>query len=175
MSIPLREVAITSVHRLELRRVRSWMPPVLTDEEIDRLFEQDCVPTTQLALELPGPADRFAPRKTPGADLPDARGFLRQLVPALLESRLGQRPAGQLLRWLSPPIQQQLTRQHATAQRRGLTHTARPVVRKVHLCALKDDLVEASVVAVWGGRTRALALRLVGTDGRWVITALEIG
>ena len=39
----------------------------------------------------------------------------------------------------------------------------------------RPDVTEASVVLVDGSRVRALAIRLVGRDGRWVVEALQIG
>src|SRR5699024_10785455 len=38
-----------------------------------------------------------------------------------------------------------------------------------------DDVAEASVVLADGSRVRALALRLVGRDGRWLLDAFQIG
>ena len=55
----------------------------------------------------------------------------------------------------------------------GAAHRTR--VLRVHLCEPADDIVEASVVLVDGGRVRALALRLAGRDHRWVVQALQVG
>jgi hypothetical protein len=38
-----------------------------------------------------------------------------------------------------------------------------------------DGVAEASAVFRGGGNVRALAFRLEGLDGRWRITALELG
>ena len=48
-------------------------------------------------------------------------------------------------------------------------------VRRVRVCEPADGIVEACAVVVSHGRVRALALRLEGLDGRWLVTALTIG
>ena len=55
----------------------------------------------------------------------------------------------------------------------GAAHRTR--VLRVHVCEPADDVAEAAVVLVDGGRVRALAVRLVGRDHRWVVEALQIG
>ena len=48
-------------------------------------------------------------------------------------------------------------------------------VTRVLVCEPAPDVAEASVVLIDGTRVRALAARLVGRDGRWVVEALQIG
>ena len=49
-------------------------------------------------------------------------------------------------------------------------HDDRAVVRRVRVCEPADGIVEACAVVVSHGRVRALALRLEGLDGRWLVT-----
>jgi hypothetical protein len=49
------------------------------------------------------------------------------------------------------------------------------VVRRIRVCEPADGVVEACAVVVSHGRVRALALRLEGLDGRWLVTQLTIG
>lgn len=53
--------------------------------------------------------------------------------------------------------------------------TQRSVVRSTRVCVLRDGVVEACAVVLDGPRVRAVALRLEGLDGRWRVTALQIG
>ena len=48
-------------------------------------------------------------------------------------------------------------------------------VRAVLTCLPCNGVCEASAVVIDRGRVRALALRMEGLDGRWRVTALEIG
>jgi hypothetical protein len=47
-------------------------------------------------------------------------------------------------------------------------------VRTARVCHPRDDVAEASLVVHDGGRLRAMAIRLEGRDGRWVVTALQV-
>ncbi len=62
------------------------------------------------------------------------------------------------------------------AGRRRAPGPRRPaIVRRVRVCEPADGIVEACAVVVSHGRVRALAIRLEGLDGRWLVTALTIG
>jgi hypothetical protein len=49
------------------------------------------------------------------------------------------------------------------------------MVRSVHVCAVTDGVYEASLVVSEELRSRAVAMRLEGSNGAWTVTALEIG
>ena len=100
----------------------------------------------------PGPArgdDRSA-AGAPGAALDQPRG-LRRRGPA-------QRPR-------RPP------------GRRGHAPRTRPRLRviRVRVCEPADGVAEAAVVVSDGPRVRAVAVRLVGQDGKWRVSALQVG
>lgn len=61
----------------------------------------------------------------------------------------------------------------ATRRPRGLRRPA--VVRRVRVQEPADGVVEACAVIVHQDRVRAMALRLRGLDGRWIVTALQVG
>jgi hypothetical protein len=43
------------------------------------------------------------------------------------------------------------------------------------ICEPVDGVVEGCAVILDNGRVRALAMRLIGVDGRWVISELQVG
>ncbi len=145
--------------------------------------EQPDQPMLALTLEptASGPSqpvrfESFGPRPTPTRELPDPQRWTRQVVQAMVEVLAGVRPPAQLARWTSPDV-------YAGLQRRVRGHAAGPgrwtgrpaVVRSVHVCQPADGVVEACAVLVGGERVRAVALRLEGVDGRWRVTAVQLG
>lgn len=120
----------------------------------------------------------FAPQQTPRVALPDPRSWSGRFVQALVEVLAGDRPAAQLLRWTDHRVYNDvLNRVRAlgpsgSAQRgdRG-----RAMVRSVHVCEPRDGVAEVAVHVNHGGRSRAVAVRLEGLDGRWRCTALQLG
>lgn len=146
------------------------------------------IPHTQGALALAFPvADRehrtdpdedlFGPQPTGTAQLPDVHRTCSQVVQAVVEVLAGVRPATQLVRWLAPDLYTALQRRAALGQRLqpGAPAGRRAVVRRVRVCLPADGVAEASAVVLDRGRVRAVAVRLEGLDGRWRVTALEVG
>jgi hypothetical protein len=137
-------------------------------------------PTFALALvttpeESSGlPFEQFGPRPTATSDLPDPEAWTRRLVQAVLEALTGVRPVAQLVRWTSLDVYAGLQRRVAVTPAAPLPGR-RAVVRSVRLCQPVDGVVEACAVVVARGRVQAVALRLEGLDGRWRMTALELG
>lgn len=117
----------------------------------------------------------FGPQPSRSADLPEARGWAAQMAQALVEVMTAARPAPQVVRFTSPEVYAALTRRATAAARRGASGGRRAVVRTVLTCEPADGVVEACAVVVQGDRVRALALRMTGVDGRWLITELEVG
>lgn len=128
----------------------------------------------------------FGHQPTRRSDLPDPRGWAAHLGQAVVEVLGGTRSPVQLLRWTTPEVYAVLARRAASAQRRAAETAARgaargvgrsrpAVVRRVLVCEPCDGVAEATVVVVDGRRIRALALRLVGQDGRWRLTVLNVG
>jgi len=119
----------------------------------------------------------FGRQPTSTADLPDPSSWAGQLGRAVTEVLAGDRPLPQLMRWTDETVFADLSRRttalaQAGAGRRGPRN--RVGVRSVHVCEPRDGVIEASVHVRQGHRSRALALRLEGLDGRWRCTALQI-
>jgi hypothetical protein len=119
----------------------------------------------------------FGRQPTSTADLPDPSSWAGQLARAVTEVLAGDRPLPQLMRWTDETVFADLSRRTAAlaqagAGRRGPRN--RVGVRSVHVCEPRDGVIEAAVHVRQGHRSRALALRLEGLDGRWRCTALQI-
>ena len=69
----------------------------------------------------------------------------------------------------------EILREGQLARRRGRRTHRPPVVRTLRTCHPADGVCEVSAVVWADGRVRALALRMTGVDGRWLITAWELG
>lgn len=121
----------------------------------------------------------FARQSTPTVALPDPRPWSGRFVQALVEALTGRRAVAQLLRWTDESVYAELQQRARTAARltgtASRSHSHRPVVRSVHVCQPQDGVAEASVHVRHGGRSRAIAVRLEGLDGRWRCTALQLG
>lgn len=140
--------------------------------------------STAIQEQLPFEEDRHRPtprrrgpygrQPTATAELPPAPGFAARVTVAAVEVAQGARPATQLMRHCSPAVFDGLVRRQA--HRAGRLGACHPVfVRRVRACHIADGIVEAAVIVSVNARVRAIALRLEGVDGRWVITALEMG
>jgi hypothetical protein len=156
------------------------------------------VPVAPVGLRLVAPLDsrsgaqdrmddaEFGPQPTDRVDLPEPRGWAARLVQAIVEVLAGDRPLGQLVRWTSTEVYDEvsgLTLPGGTGGRGstgstagpGAGRSARAVVRSVHVSEPVDGVAEVAALVRRGARTTAVALRLEGLDGRWQCTALELG
>lgn len=121
----------------------------------------------------------FARQKTSTAQLPPPEVFVRNIVRGILEVLAGVREVEQLARWLSEEAYRSLvTRANLAARARSARRVParRDVheIRSVHISSPADGVIEATVTASARVRTRAIALRLEGMDGRWRVTALGL-
>ncbi len=130
-----------------------------------------------LAVDFRSGADDafFGPQATATPDLPEAVQWARRMIQAVLESYEGVRSPDQLSRWVVPEIRERAHRRGLLARRRGRRSGRPPVVRSVHPCFPADGVCEVAAVVWADGRVRALAMRMSGVDGRWLITAWELG
>ena len=121
--------------------------------------------------------DFAARRRTSGTVLPEPKQWATQFVQAAVEVAAGLRPANQLIRWTSDEVHAMLARRAELGRQAVLRGRPpqRGVVRSTHVCIPRDGVAEATVIVADGSRTRAVALRLEGLDGRWRVTALEVG
>lgn len=172
--------ARTSLRPLTIVPAPRIRPPVIAESEDDWTPERSAEsPYIQDALavdfSLRSDEDVFGEQPTRRDDLPDPRDWAAHIAQALVEVMGGARPAPQLLRWTTPEVYAVVARRAAVSARRGMPPTRRTVVRSLRVCEPADGVAEASAVVVDGGRVRALAMRLVGLDGRWRVEALQVG
>lgn len=112
---------------------------------------------------------------TPAEELPAPEDLAHRLVQATVDVVRGLRPASQVLRWTTPEVYSQLRQRARLECADPRTAGRRPVVRSVRTSRCGPTGVEVSAVVLDGGRARAVAARLDGMDGRWRMTALQIG
>lgn len=179
--------AVAPAQPLRLHPASGWAPPALDESAIDVLYD-DLVtasrrrrrcdysqPALRVLVEDDEDDPHFGPQATGAQLLPEPRSWVQRLAGALLECMTGVRSTSQIARWVSPLVYERINARAVIAKRRGARPMHRSLVRKVHVCTPDDGVVEASVVVQHDGRVRAMALRLVGVDGRWMITAMELG
>ncbi len=110
--------------------------------------------------------------------LPAPAPWVARLAPAIIEVAAGERPAGQLTRWVTRDIRETLARRGAAALRHPAGKDRPPQcrrVRSVRVTSPAPGIVEASAVVIGSVRARAVALRLEVVRGRWLATAVELG
>lgn len=178
--------AAAAAQPLQLRPASGWAPPALDERAIDILYDDAVTasrdrrrnysqPTLRVLVNTEDIDPQFGPQATRAHLLPEPTAWVQRLAGALLECMTGVRSPSQIARWVSPLVYERVNARSVIAKRRGARPVHRSLVRKVHLCAPDDGVVEASVVVQHDGRVRAMALRLVGVDGRWMVTAMELG
>lgn len=121
----------------------------------------------------------FAPQRTSTSELPDPETFLRNISRGVLEIFAGVREVDQLARWLTEDAYRKLvTRANLAARARSARGipAKRPVHQMVSVrySSPADGIVEGVVIVRGPARTRAVALRLEGMDGRWRTTSLAL-
>lgn len=117
----------------------------------------------------------FGPQATGTQDLPDPGDWARRLLRLVIECMDGQRPVSQLTRWVAPSILERVARRGTVSRRRGRVHRHAAAGKVLRVCEPADGVAEVAAILVHDGRVRAAALRLSGVDGRWLLTALELG
>ncbi len=108
-------------------------------------------------------------RRTGSDALPPAARSGRVFARALVEVLSGRRPLGQLRVHCAPDIYAGLLERTVPASV-GLPH-----LLAVRVCEPADGVAEVSAAFKRAQRVRAIAFRIQGVDGRWRITALEVG
>jgi hypothetical protein len=168
---------------------RALPPPISLEEAVRRSRQATAeregrTPYIQdtLAVDFAAASDEqfFGPQRTLRDDLPDPTAWAGRITLALLEVMTGVRPAPQVLRWTSPEVYAVVARRSALVARRvaeGNAPRTRPRLRviRVRVCEPADGVAEATVVISDGPRVRAVAVRLVGQDGKWRVSALQVG
>ncbi len=125
--------------------------------------------------------DVFDPQPTPVEALPDPSATVQRFAQAIVDVLSGQRCLAQLNAWATPEVLEQLRpiAERAVAQRaKATTGSSRrapgrlPRVVSTRVTTPAHGVVEASAVVSGAPRSRAVAMRFEGLDGRWQCTAL---
>ena len=182
------ETAATTLRPIRVLPIPQHRPPVVVAEELPalplRLPDAGSTPDARpryvqdaLAVDFSSASDEqlFGPQPTGRGDLPDPEHWAAHLAQAVVEVMSGARQAPQILRWTTPEVYAVVARRAAVSARRTNGPARRAVVRSVRVCEPADGVAEACAVVLDGPRVRALAMRLVGLDGRWRIEALQVG
>ncbi|ADP84025.1 Rv3235 family protein [Pseudofrankia inefficax] len=90
------------------------------------------------------------------------------VVRAIVEVLAGVRPVAHLAGWATPQLQTAL-------ERFGGQYPGRSMVRSIRISEPRAGVAEVVAVISRTDRVAALALRMETTDGRWQVTALQIG
>ena len=144
------------------------VPPPLSDARMPA--------HTGAAREL---SEYFAPQRTSTDELPEPEPLLENLTRGVLEVLAGVREADQLARWFSEDaFRVVVTRANLAARARSARGipASRPVhqVLRIRQSSPADGIVESVVIVAGPARTRAVAIRLEGWDGRWRATSLAL-
>lgn len=154
--------------------------PPFDDELPPRLylvspFDQPLPFAEPPARRLAEVVDTFAARPTGRGELPDAHAFGRRLLVAILEAMSGRRTVHQLAAHLSQGVYSGLVSDVARPDR-ARAWRGRMTIRSVRVSEPADGVAELSaVVRTPEGRSRAVAARLEGLDGRWRCVRLQLG
>lgn len=136
----------------------------------------ESTPRRGSALEV---AEYFAPQRTGTDALPAPEPLLKNLTIGVLEALAGVREVDQLARWFGEDAFRALiTRANLSARARSARGVApaRPVhhILSTRHSSPADGVIEGVVIVAGPARTRAVALRLEGWDGRWRATSLAL-
>lgn len=140
------------------------------------------VPPAPRHLRLVGVPDAAA-TGAPSEHQPTAE-WVARMARAVAEVGAGERPAGQLTRWVERNQLRLLAARGAAVARhpssRGTAATAHRArglqqVRSIRLCPIIPGVVETSAVLVGAERARAVAMRFEFISERWLLTAFSLG
>lgn len=121
----------------------------------------------------------FSRQRTPASALPDPRPLVLNLSRCVIEILAGVRDLEQIARWIEPDVHARLLKRTVLAARaRAASRRAvsRPTMT-MGSCRVEspaDGVVEAAAVVHLPARSRVVAMRLVGIDGRWRATELGV-
>lgn len=145
----------------------SGVPAVPTPSPRLRVVARDLAAGRSAQLAEPTTAGRPAPTR-----------WAALLAQAIVEAEVGDRPMTQLVRWTNDEVYDAVSARRAAHRQRSLgprRDTARALVASIHVCQVGPDVAEACAVIRWGGRARAVALRLEGVGDTWRCTAAQLG
>ena len=153
----------------------------IPDEQLSLPYEWDiapgvpAVPPVPSGLHVVGVDDEDL-----HPDLPEPGPWAARLARAIAEVSIGERPPGQLTRWVARDELARLSRRAAAIARHPSSRAQRGVsrlriVRAVRVCPVAPGIVETSAVLVGGDRAQAIAIRLEAVADRWLATVVQLG
>lgn len=112
-------------------------------------------------------------------DLPDPAPLLENLARCAIEIIIGIRDVEQVSRWMTEDTYGRLARRAILARRARAAKGASPVRAPVRVSSVRaqhpaDGIVEGVIVVEGRARSRVVAIRLEGLDGRWRAAALAV-
>ncbi|WP_240665974.1 Rv3235 family protein [Agromyces sp. LHK192] len=121
----------------------------------------------------------FARQRSARSELPDPEAVLSSLTHCALEALAGARDLEQLARWVTDDVYRGLQKRAVLASRARRARGAsaqRPVftIGRIHRSEPADGVVEAVIMVHQRHRSRAVAIRLEGLDGRWRASAITV-
>ena len=125
------------------------------------------------------PDEFFGHQPSPRAALPDPEPLLENLTRCIIEVLAGARELEQIARWVTDDVYRHLLKRVVLSSRarqaKGVV-ASRPTfgVGSITVCEPRDGVVEGVVIVRGRARTRAVAIRLEGLDGRWRATAVNV-
>lgn len=125
------------------------------------------------------PEDYFGQQPSSTSSLPDPRPMSENLARSVLEILAGCRDLDQISRWVSDDVYRTLLKRvHISARARAARKQS--VVRpsfgmgSTIITHPRDGVVESVVIIHGKARSRSIAIRLEGLDGRWRATAVHV-
>ncbi len=121
----------------------------------------------------------FGPQPTSSHVLPDPKPLAENLARCVLEILSGARDIDQISRWVTDDVYRSLlTRVHVSARARAVkkipAHRPSFSIGSTTICTPADGVVESCVILHGKARSRSIAIRFEGLDGRWRATALHV-
>ena len=152
----------------------------------------DAVPAAPRHLRLvatapAGSSDSGSNDSGPNDSVPNIAppiAWVARMARAVGEVGIGDRPAGQLTRWVERRQLAHLAERGAAIRRHPSSRTAGKTpgamrtlkqVRSIRICHIVDGIAETSAVLVGSDRARAIAMRFEYIGDRWLITAVNLG
>lgn len=121
----------------------------------------------------------FGHQVTSRAELPNPTPMVENLSRSVLEILAGARDLDQIARWVTDDVYRHLLqRVHVSQRARAIKK--QPVTRphftlgNTIITEPADGVVEAVVIVHGRARSRSIAMRLEGLDGRWRATAVHV-
>ncbi|MEG0588876.1 Rv3235 family protein, partial [Aurantimicrobium sp.] len=123
--------------------------------------------------------DFFGHQHTATSALPDPQPMVENLARSVMEILAGCRDLEQISRWVTDDVYRNLL-QRVHISRRARAVKKQPVVLptfglgRTIITHPVDGVIESVVIVHGKARTRSIAIRLEGMDGRWRATAIHV-